>query len=66
MANSRVERFILSDDVQKAIAESEELDESYRLLNVAADYYRQYHEPMTLEAALTEMRRLSAQIEALG
>lgn len=65
MTERLIQRIELSDDVQRALAESEDVDEAFRLMDVAADFYQEHGEPMTLEAALAKIREIAAGIEAL-
>lgn len=62
---SAAQSVILSDDVQRAVDDSDDLDEVFALLNVATDHYVQTGQPMTLEAAIAEVHRIAAQVEAL-
>lgn len=48
MTQRLIQRVELSDEVQRAVASSEDLNETYHLLESAAEFYEQHGRPMTL------------------
>lgn len=63
---SAAKSVLLSDDVQRAVADSEDIDEAYALLNAASDNFLETGRPMTLEEALATIHGVARQIETLG
>lgn len=60
-----IQRIELADDVQRAVAESEDINEAFMLLDAAASGFEREQRPITLAEALEILRGVSRQIESL-
>ena len=46
--SSVAQRVELSDEVQRAVAQSDDLNEAFALLEAASEFYRRHQRPMTM------------------